>query len=64
MEISVLKIIFWILLVDSIGANIVSWTGNKWYRENFKLISRWFPPAKGWTILYLVLVLYIGYLVY
>lgn len=58
-------IIFIILLFDSLGANIVTW-GNlgKKYQKYFSLMSRYFPLAKGWTTYYLILVLFIGLLVY
>jgi len=64
MNISLEVIVFWMLLIDAIGANIVAWPGNSWYKENFRLISRFFPPARGWAIAYLIIVLWIGYLVY
>jgi len=58
-------IVFYLLLIDSIGANIVSWFGlEKWWKGNFRLFSRYFPVAKGWTILYLALVLFIGYIIH
>ena len=63
MEISLEVIIFWLILLDSLGANIIAWLGKvKWYHHNFRLISRYFPLAKGWTTYYLALVLWIGYL--
>jgi len=61
---SIEAIIFWVLLVDSIGANFMAWFGSSWYLHHFRLMSRYFPLAKGWTAMYLVLVLVIGYLVY
>ena len=64
MNISIEVVVFWILLVDAIGANIVAWPGNSWYKEHFRLFSRWFPATKGWTALYLALVLFIGYLIF
>ena len=65
MNFSIEVIIFYLLLVDSVGANLVSWGGERsWYRKNFRLISRYFPATKGWTTYYLVLVLWIGVLLY
>ncbi len=55
-------IIFYVLLVDAIGANLVAWFGIHWYTKHFHLFARFFPLAKGWPVLYLALVLYIGYL--
>ncbi|MEA3322839.1 MAG: hypothetical protein U9Q12_01315 [Patescibacteria group bacterium] len=55
-------VMFWLLLFDSVGANIVSWFGlTKWY-HNFTVISRLFPATKGWTTYYFVLVLFIGFI--
>lgn len=56
-------IIFYLLLIDSLGCNLVVWFGEKWYTKHFRLISRFFPPAKGWSLYYLILVLWIGSLI-
>lgn len=58
------SIIFYLLLLDSITANFVAMYGEKWYVHHFRIISRLFPMTKGWTLYYLVLVLWIGYLTY
>lgn len=58
------QIIFYLLLIDAVGANIMSFFGNKWYAKHFRFISKHFPATKGWTLYYLVLVLWIGYLVF
>jgi hypothetical protein len=64
MEISFESILFALLFVDSVGANLLSWTdGKKWYRKNFRIFSRYFPLTKGWTTLYFILVLLIGSLI-
>lgn len=57
-------IIFYLILVDSVSANLIVWFGPKWYIKHFRTISRVFPPAKGWALYYLVLVLWIGSLIY
>lgn len=58
-------IIFLILLVDSIGANLMAWTdGRLWYQKHFRLMSRYFPITKGWTTYYLLLVLLMGAILY
>lgn len=59
-----LSVIFYLLLLDSIVANIIAFFGETWYIHHFRLISRFFPLSKGWTIYYFVLVLYIGYLTF
>lgn len=61
---TILQILFWILLLDSLIANIISYAGFQKYFNKFKLFSRYFPITKGWTSTYLVLVLIIGYLIY
>lgn len=58
------SIIFYLLLVDSVSTNIFALVGESWYVHHFRTISRWFPLGKGWTIYYLVLVLWIGTLLY
>jgi len=55
------SIIFYLLLIDAIGANIVVWFFAKWYRKNAKGFVKHFPPSKGWALMYLVLVLWVGY---
>lgn len=65
MNYSIEIIIFIILLIDSIGANLMAWTsGRAWYQRNFRLMSRYFPIAKGWTTYYLILVLIMGAMLY
>ena len=60
-----LRIIFYLLLIDSIGANIISWLGfSKWYQGNLSFIARYFPATKGWTTYYLILVLFIGIIIH
>ena len=57
-------IIWYIFLLDSIGANIFVWfvPGTvKWYQRNFKTASKYLPLTKGWAFVYLILVLWVGY---
>ncbi len=61
---SIEAIIFYLLLLDSIGCNLVVLFGEEWYTKHFRIISRFFPPAKGWALYYLILVLWIGSLLY
>jgi len=65
MHISWEEIVFIALLVDSLCANILAWSGmknNKWYNKRLGLFACYFPLSRGWTTFYLVLVVYIGYL--
>ena len=65
METFIYQIIFYILLVDSIGANLMSWGGGqKWYHRHFRILSRYFPATRGWTTYYFILVLFIGFLIF
>ncbi len=57
-----LIIIYTLLLIDSMGAIIMSWFGQKWWLQATGSFAKYFPPAKGWSVLYFVLVLVIGYL--
>ena len=54
------EIIWLFFLIDSIVANLMVWFSPNWYSKKFKILSKLFPPAKGWAVLYLVLVLWIG----
>jgi len=55
-------IIFYLVLLDSIGAVITSFFFAKWYKKNInKGLVKHFPATKGWAIFYLVLVLWVGY---
>ncbi|MCH9621655.1 MAG: hypothetical protein S4CHLAM20_10800 [Chlamydiia bacterium] len=55
-------IIFILLLIDSLSCVLVMWCGDKWYTTHFRWFSRMFPPAKGWSLFYFILSLWIGYL--
>jgi hypothetical protein len=55
-------IVFFILLIDSLGAVLLAWFGPGLWSKYFSVLAKFFPMAKGWALLYLVLVLFIGYL--
>lgn len=55
-------VIFFILLIDSLGAVLLAWFGQSIWSKFFSPVARFFPMAKGWAVLYLGLVLLIGYL--
>lgn len=61
---SLSMIIFYVLAIDSIVANILAWSGRDWYIKHFRLLSRYFPVTKGWTTYYLILVIWIGLLTF
>ncbi len=65
MDLSFEVVIFYLLLIDAIGANLMSWIdGERWYQKHFRILSRYFPAARGWTTYYLILVLWIGVILY
>jgi len=55
--------IWYLLLLDSIIANIIALSAFKWYKKKFPRMSKALPLTKSWALWYLVLVLFIGYLV-
>ena len=64
MELSIEAIIFYLVLIDSICANIAVWCSPKlmkWYTKYWAKFAKEFPLARGWTIFYFVLVVWIGY---
>lgn len=62
---SVERIIFYVLLADSVAVNLIAWSkGRAWYRRNFGLLARALPMKRAWTTWYLVLVLLIGWIVF
>ncbi|MCA9362416.1 hypothetical protein KC906_03495 [Candidatus Kaiserbacteria bacterium] len=62
MELNWTFILYTLLLIDSMGAIIMSWFGQKWWLQYTGRFASYFPPAKGWSVLYFILVLVIGYL--
>lgn len=59
-----LQIIFWLLLADSLIAGYIAWCGNKEYWNKMKFFKKYCPLTKGWTAWYIILVLFIGYIIY
>ncbi len=59
-------LIFYVLLADSIIANLMACSPRavKWYKKVARQKYNWFPLSKGWALLYLVLVLWIGWTLY
>jgi hypothetical protein len=54
-------IIWYLVLLDSVIANLIAFCCKAWYRKKFKKFSKYFPLVKGWTLLYLILVLWVGF---
>lgn len=57
-------IIWYLVLLDSLFANLGSYKFPKWYKKNYKGLSKYLPLTKAWTAIYLILVLWIGYALY
>jgi len=57
-------IVFYLFLIDSVGANIVAWCCPGWCKKNYPKFYKHVPVTKAWCLLYLVLVLWIGCALY
>jgi hypothetical protein len=64
MNFTIETIIFFVLLLDSIIANLIAYFGRRWYMEHFQLLSRWVPITRVWASGYLLLVVWIGTILY
>ena len=56
--------IWYLILLDCIGANVVAWFFADWYRNKFETLHKYFPLTKSWAFVYLALVLWAGCLLY
>ena len=57
-------IIWWGLLLDSLGASFMALFYPGWYKKKFKGFWKHLPLTKGWAFFYLALVLWVGYGLY
>tara|TARA_Y100000034_G_C6839921_1_gene379873 strand:- start:221 stop:436 length:216 start_codon:yes stop_codon:yes gene_type:complete len=60
MAFNIEALVWYIILIDSLGCNILTWCCSKKYTKKFKRFSKLFPATKGWAIWYLILVLWVG----
>ncbi len=60
----ILKILFYILLLDSLIANLIAWRGQDWYSVKLPSLSKYLPITKAWAGWYLILVIFIGVLIF
>jgi len=61
MEWNLESIVFYLLLVDALGANLLAWSsGRLWWQRHMNVIARYLPLTRGWTVYYLILVLIMG----
>jgi hypothetical protein len=59
-----IEAIIWILfLLDAAFANLVTWLAPKWYKKKFNkgFMKKHLPLTKGWALIYLALVLWLGH---
>ena len=54
-------VIWYLFVLDSVGANIAAWFFANWAEKNFKGILKHIPLKKSWAAIYLLLVLWVGY---
>lgn len=52
--------VWYLFLADSLVANTLAWCCPKWSKKKYKKFYKHFPTTKGWGLLYLGLVLWIG----
>ncbi|MBT4334513.1 hypothetical protein HOD61_01730 [archaeon] len=57
-------ILFYLVLTDSLLANIFAWTNKKWYKKRYKKLAKHLPLTKAWCFIYLAFVLWVGSLLY
>ncbi len=57
-------ILFYVLLIDALLANVVAWFFRDWYEKNMYHVAKYLPMTKVWTVWYLALVLWIGFLIF
>tara|TARA_Y100000034_G_C6580626_1_gene251900 strand:- start:163 stop:375 length:213 start_codon:yes stop_codon:yes gene_type:complete len=59
-------ILYYLFLIDSLFANIFSWFYSDVGKKNkqLKKFYRYFPLTKGWSGLYLLIMLWVGFSLY
>ena len=61
MAIGVEAIIFYLVLLDSVLGNIFVWLFPKKMKKMLGGFAKHLPPTKAWMLIYLVLVLWVGF---
>jgi len=65
MAFNIEAIIWYLFLIDSLGAGLISICCVNWYKKRFKSsLSRHLPLTKAWAGIYLILVLWGGSALY
>ena len=62
--ITIEAIIFYVLLLDALACNLMALYGKKTYARHLRTVSRIFPAVDGWAAHYLILMLWIGTLLW
>jgi hypothetical protein len=58
--VNVEAIIWYLFLLDSLGASLFAWFMPKWSKKKFPKLTKHLPLTKAWATIYLVLVLWVG----
>ena len=57
-------IVWWLIVADCCGYNLVAWMGKEWYEAKFGRYSRIFPITKAFGVFYAALVVWLGTALY
>lgn len=60
--VSVEVIIWYLFVIDAVFANLTVLFWKKWFNKT--KVGKWIPIHGGWTLIYLGLVLWVGYALY
>jgi len=58
------QVLYYLVLLDALGANVFAWIFPKWQKKLPRWFTKHLPVTKGWSLVYLVLVLWVGYGLY
>lgn len=62
MELSLESILYYLVFIDALIAVFLAWSGRgEELNQKYGVFSRFFPITRGWTLYYLILVLWIGF---
>ena len=64
MELNIEAVIWYLILLDAVGAVVVSLFFAELCRKKFKPLHKYFPLTTAWSLVYLGLVLWAGWLLY
>jgi len=64
MAIGIEGIIWYLFLLDSLGAIMTALFFSNWAKKNFKGIWKHLPVTRGWAFIYFLLVLWVGSALY